>query len=115
MTLGNSSLLIERLVILFIFLAPFSANFYKYYYTKNYDYIIETPCDIEQESCYLRDCSNPDDCPPNGLTEYKMYSIKAYDFKKCSDNTCESECSQNIIECTPIPCGESDEDTCSSN
>jgi hypothetical protein len=98
-----------------IFIIPASASFYKYYYTKNYDYLVEARCDPLAENCFSRDCTNPDDCPPNGLSIYKKFFVKAFDFAKCSDNSCEKECSNGFIECSPIPCGESEDDVCTQS
>jgi hypothetical protein len=91
---------------------PIIISFYKYYYAKDYNYLVEAKCDPSIERCFSRDCSNPDDCPPNGLSIYKEYYVKAYDFPKCRDNSCRYECTKRIINCIPIPCGESPEDVC---
>jgi hypothetical protein len=103
------------LMALFIasFLSALFMTFYRYYYTKDYDFLIEAQCNSEIEHCFIRDCSNPDDCPPNGLSSYKQYTVKAYDFPKCLDNTCFSECVQEIISCVPVPCDSSGGDECS--
>lgn len=99
-------------VFVVLMLLPIGSNFYKYYYTKDYDYLIEAKCDSSVEKCFSRDCTNPDDCPPNGLSIYKEYYVKAYDFHKCKDNSCEKECASGLIKCTPVPCGESQDDIC---
>ncbi len=103
------------IIILLSFLIAIGANFYKYYYTKNYDYLLEAKCDPAIEKCFERDCTNPDDCPPDGLSDYKEFNIKAYDFPKCSDKSCEKECSLGVISCTQTICGESPDDTCSDS
>jgi hypothetical protein len=101
------------LTILFLMtLAVIGSNFYKYYYSKNFDYLIESPCDPASEICFERDCTNPDDCPPNGLAVYKQYYVKAYDFPKCSDNSCLRECTEGIIACHDIPCDQDGGDSC---
>jgi hypothetical protein len=92
-------------------LVPLGAAFYKYYYLKDYDYIVETPCDSAKEICYTRDCSTGE-CPPNGLSEYKVFSVKAYDFPKCSNNSCKEECEKGLITCVPVPCGQSGGESC---
>lgn len=99
---------------LIILMVPIGSNFYKYYYTKSYDYLIEAKCDPSKEICFSRDCTNPDDCPPNGLANYKLFYVKAYDFLKCSDNSCEKECNDGLIKCIPVKCGESTDDTCTA-
>ena len=102
-------------VLVFIVLSfPIISGFYKYYYTKNYDYLVEAKCDPKIEVCFTRDCSNPDDCPPNGLSVYKEFYVKAFDFPKCKDNSCKDECEKGLIKCTPILCGESSEDACTT-
>lgn len=84
-------------------IVAFLFSFYHYYYTKNFDYIVESPCDPEVETCGFRDCENdPDVCLPNELTYYKMYVVKAYDFPKCENNSCETECESGEIKCIPI-------------
>ncbi len=102
------------LTLAFVLLAlPVGSSYYKYYYTANYDYLIEAECDASIEKCFSRDCTDPDQCPPNGLSSYKQFYVKAYDFHKCSDNSCKKECNSSIIECIPILCGDSTEDVCS--
>ena len=96
-----------------LFFAVIGTSFYKYFYTKNYDYLVEASCDTSIESCFFRDCTNPDDCPPNGLSEYKAYYVNAADFAQCADNSCKAECEAGSISCTPIACDESVGDTCS--
>lgn len=102
-------------VVTIVLLLPLVSSFYKYYYTKDYDFLIEAKCDPEKENCYLRDCSTPDDCPPNGYSTYKQFSIKAFDFVKCAENSCTKECEERIITCIDIPCGGSEEDACSES
>jgi hypothetical protein len=111
-TISKWSISILFLVAL---VAPVFSSFYKYYFTQNYDYLVEAECNPEIEICYIRDCSNPDDCPPNGYEEYKQYYLKAYDFKKCSDNSCKTECENDAIDCEEIVCGEFEEDICSNS
>ena len=98
-------------IILFVFLfTVFSAlffGFYRFYIKKDFNYIIEAPCNSESEDCFYRDCeSDPEICPPNMLSFYKKFTISAKDFEKCSDNSCLKECESNIIVCSPITCGD---------
>lgn len=104
----------KLLVLSFVILLPIGSSFYKYYYIKDYTYLVEAKCDPQTEVCFSRDCSVPDGCPPNGLSFYKQFFIQAYDFKKCSENSCESECRKKLLKCTPIPCGESSDDVCTT-
>lgn len=85
-------------------------SYYKYYYAKDFDYRVEAACDPATETCFQRDCENdPNSCPPNGLDYYKVYLVKAYDFPKCSDNSCSEQCATGAINCVPVTCGEGDE------
>ncbi len=86
--------------------------FYKYIYKKDYLYMIELPCDSTSEKCFIRDCSQGD-CPPNNLSSYKKYFIKAYDFKKCGVDSCLDECLAGNADCKKIECDESSNDSCS--
>lgn len=90
---------------------PLSAAFYKYYYKQDYDYLVEAPCEPANETCHTRDCST-EECPPNGLSDYKIFTVKAYDFAKCKKNSCKEECEKELIYCTPILCVESEGDSC---
>src|SRR3989344_8722729 len=106
------------LTILFFitFLAVIGSTWYSYLYTKNFDYLVEAPCDTNNEKCFYRDCENePDSCPPNGLSNYKQFYIKAYDFPQCSDNSCAQECETGMLVCKPIECNESQGDSCGEN
>jgi hypothetical protein len=95
-----------------ILIIPIGSAYYHYFVNQDYDFLVEVRCDSNEETCYSRDCSNPDDCPPNGLSVYKQYSINALDFRKCSDNSCEKECKSGSVKCTEIVCGNADEDVC---
>lgn len=87
-----------------IFLAAIFYNFYVLYFQKNYDFIVEIPCDPSQEECFERDCSNPDDCPPNELSNFKRYSLNANDFQYCENEDCAAVCASGEIECTQLEC-----------
>ena len=100
------------IIVILFFLIPLASSYYKYYYAKNYDFLIEAKCDAQIEICFSRDCANPDNCPPNGLSIYKQFIVKAYDFVKCTDNSCEQECLNKKISCKPILCGLSPDDEC---
>lgn len=108
----NNKIITSNTVIVWIlailFLLAIGSNFYHYYYTKNYDYIVETSCDPETEKCFSRDCE-AGDCPPNNLAFYKNYVVKAYDFPKCTTNSCKIRCETGEIECLEISCEETDE------
>ena len=92
------------------------ATFYFFYYKKDYDFIVEVACDTSKETCFQRDCSNPDDCPPNGLSDFKRYSLQAADFAMCENEDCASICETGSIKCEPIECSEDETigESCSS-
>lgn len=87
-----------------IFLGVIVSNFYFFYYKKSYNFIVEVSCDPQKEICFERDCSNPDDCPSNGLSNFKRYSLKASDFKYCHNEDCADACGNNQIKCSPVEC-----------
>ncbi len=87
-------------------LATIAVSFYFFYYKKDYEFIVEVPCDISIEGCFQRDCSNPDDCPPNGFSDFKRYSLNAADFSYCKDEDCSKACQGGQIQCTLIECEE---------
>ena len=87
---------------------------YHFLYVKNYDFVLEANCDTKTEKCFHRDCSNSDDCPPNGLENYKIIRVVASDFPKCGTDSCVSECKSGVISCEISECGSSTEDACSS-
>ena len=84
-------------------------SFYFFYFKKDYDFIVEVACDPSKETCFQRDCSNPDNCPPNGLSDFKRYSLNAGDFNKCENEDCASACETGSIKCGPIECAEDEE------
>ncbi len=93
------------LICISCLIAIFSA-FYFFYYKKDYDFIVEVACDTSKETCFQRDCSNPEDCPPNGLSDFKRYSLNAGDFKMCENEDCANACETGIIKCKPVECVE---------
>ncbi len=95
-------------------IAALAACFHRYYYSKNYTYLVEASCDPSLEPCFVRDCSNPDDCPPNQLSFYSQFEVKARDFDECTTNSCERECKSGLIECTIVECTLDSADECSA-
>lgn len=81
-------------------------SFYFFYFKKDYDFIVEVTCDSAKEQCFQRDCSKPGNCPPNGLSDFKRYSLNAGDFKMCENEDCASVCETGSIKCAPIACVE---------
>lgn len=82
--------------------------FYVFYYQKDYDFIVETQCDPAKETCFYRDCSIDGECPPNNLSYYNSYTIKAKDFKTCENEDCTQVCTTKQIECVKTECTEDD-------
>ena len=91
-------------------------SFYFFYFKKDYDFIVEVACDPSKEECFQRDCTNPDDCPPNGLSDFKRYSLKASDFQQCVKEDCTNVCETGAIKCEPVQCAEDPEvgESCST-
>ena len=91
-------------------------SFYFFYFKKDYDFIVEVACDPSRETCFQRDCSNPDDCPPNGLSDFKRYSLNAKDFKTCENEDCTKVCETGLIKCESVECTEDEEvgESCST-
>jgi hypothetical protein len=85
------------------------SSFYFFYFKKDFNYIVETQCDPETETCFYRDCeSNPDECPLNNLSYYNIYSIKASDYDVCVNEDCTTACSSGLIYCNKTECTDSD-------
>jgi len=78
--------------------------FTKYIWAKDYFFIVETTCDPEVSTCFVRDCE--DYCPPNGLEIYSSYLMKAYDFEKCPNGDCYEICTDTTTSnlCEKIEC-----------
>lgn len=100
------------IIVIICLLAALGVTAFKFLYRENYNFVVEAPCDSATQLCYFRDCTISDStCPPNGLAVYTRTKIKAEDFKECTDNSCQKECTNGTITCTPITC-KSDTDTC---
>lgn len=100
------------LIVLSI-IAVLGSSTWLYLFQKNYDFVVEAECDPATETCFYRDCTNLDDCPPNELENYRVFRVRAGDFEKCENNTCLKECTDQSITCAEVLCGESEEDVCS--
>ncbi len=87
-------------------LAVIVISFYFFYYKKDYNFIVQTKCDNTKEKCFYRDCSVEGDCPPNNLSYYKEYTIKAKDFNKCTNEDCTEACANEVINCVKTECSE---------
>jgi hypothetical protein len=96
-------------ILLFLILITILSSFYFFYLKKDYDFFVEASCNPEQETCFFRDCENSmDGCPPNNLSYYHQYSIKARDFKFCPNEDCTQACETNTINCIKTECTEED-------
>lgn len=89
-----------------------AASFYLNFFTKQFEYLVEAPCNSTKEECYVRDC-DAEECPPNGLSEYALYAVQARHFQACTDNSCTNVC-EATGQCTPILCSEQSEVECST-
>jgi hypothetical protein len=102
--------LISLFVFLFFFVVAHS--FYVIYIAKDFDYLIDMSCDPNSEKCFQRDCTNPDDCPPNKLSVYKQSYVTAKYFPECTDNSCDNLYKSNPGLFRKVECDESNGDTC---
>jgi hypothetical protein len=100
---------IFNILIVGVFLLTILTNFYFLFFQKDYEFIVETTCDPSKEECFERDCTNPEDCPPNGLPNFKRYSLSAKDFKMCVNEDCTQACESGFIKCTQLECIEDPE------
>jgi len=89
-------------------LAVIVGAFFSFYFQKDYDFIIEVSCNPIEETCFQRDCSDPNNCPPNGFSLFKRYSLRASDFQLCENEYCASACANGIIKCEQIECEENE-------
>ena len=87
-------------------LAVISSSFYFFYFKKEYEFIVETSCDPLIEACFQRDCSDSNNCPPNALSDFKRYTLKAKDYSMCKQEDCSEVCENNTIMCTQVECVE---------
>jgi len=87
-------------------------SFYKYYMTQNYLFLVEAPCDPQAAECYVRDCDE-EECPPNGLSEYRLFGVPAELFNICVDNSCQNICSIEAY-CEELLCSAQEEIECST-
>lgn len=102
------------LIVLMSLVAVIFSSAYKYFILKDYIFEVEASCNPGTENCFHRDCGPTDECPPNGLEDYRVFEIKASDYKICTDQSCKNECSTGKIVCNEIICGAGDSDQCSN-
>lgn len=101
-------------VFILMVVSAIASNYFIFYHEKNYEFLVEAPCDPLTNTCFVRSCENADDCPPNQLSEYRIFTLAARDFDSCSNNSCLDECESGALSCTEIMCGQSEDDTCST-
>jgi len=90
-------------------LVAIATSFYFFYFKKEYNFFVEAKCNPETETCFFRDCeATPDECPPNNLSYFNQYTIKARDFKNCINEDCTEACINNLIQCVKTECTEED-------
>lgn len=94
------------------FLVILAITSYIFLVKKDYSFYVEASCDPAFETCFHRDCAEPDSCPPNNLETYKAYEVRAEDFNKCSDNSCVNECAGGTISCQNVYCDSDAGDDC---
>lgn len=106
----TSDKIVLSLIVLSI-VAVLGSTAWSYLFQKNYSFIVEAPCDPETETCFYRDCEE-EYCPPNALSNFRMFSVLAKDFPNCLGNSCLTECISGTLSCEEIVCGTSSEDIC---
>jgi hypothetical protein len=81
---------------LFVLFFAILISFYFFYIKKDFNFVLEFPCNSSEEECFVRDCESEGVCPPNNLSE----------FKKCEKEDCLSMCINGEIDCEQISCEE---------
>ncbi len=98
-------------VLLICCVVCITSMIYFFYFKQDFNFIVETSCDPTTQTCRYRDCTLPDaECPPNNYSYYKVYDIKASDFKYCSNEDCQSACEGGVIQCQEQECTNDDID-----
>ena len=90
-------------------LAVILGAFYFFYYQKSYDFIVKVACDPAIETCIQIECESIEECPPDGISYFKRYSLNANDFQKCEGEDCTYVCENELIECELLECEEAPE------
>lgn len=86
-------------------------SLYIYFFARAYDFLIEAPCSVATEECYVRDCSSGD-CPPNDFSSYRLFAVPAAAFDSCTDNTCVNICPRERGPCTEVLCSTQEDIQC---
>ena len=90
----------------------FGQSLYQNLYSKSFTFQVEMACNSETSECYSRMCQNDGDCPPNNLTTYRVFTLPASEFQKCSDNSCSNICSSEHNNCTEVLCSTQTDISC---
>lgn len=97
-------------ILLGSFLAVFCVSLYTHLYSSAFEFLVEAPCDAASNTCFVRDCEE-EECPPNNLSSYRVFTVSAVDFARCADNSCLNVCAGGTV-CVEITCEPDDGDTC---
>ena len=89
----------------------FGTSLYTHLYAQDLVFLVEMGCDPSTQQCYTRDCST-EECPPNGLSEYRVFSVNAEQFAQCTDNSCADICAAGNDSCQEIPCSNDETAAC---
>jgi len=87
-------------------------SMYVNYLKKGYLFFIEAPCNPSTNECYVRSCDVDGDCPPDNLTEYRVFQLPASQFNNCSDNSCLNICPSTSSSCEEIYCSTQSDISC---
>lgn len=94
-------------------LSAFISTYYNYMIKMEHNYLVEEKCNPDTEKCFYRDCDgDPDSCPPNNFSYYKIFNIKAHNFSRCEDGSCKNVCSLDESVCQYISCEENEGNMC---
>lgn len=99
-------------VLIFSVVVVLGQSMYVNYIKKDYVFYLEAKCDSVTNECYSRSCENDGDCPPNGLTVYRVFQLPASEFKNCSDNSCLNICPSSASSCEEVLCSTQSDISC---
>lgn len=95
--------LVMHWILLVAVIIALLASMYKYVWLQDYYFYVEANCDPSVQECYTRNCDE-EECPPRGLTNYRLFLISAKTFQACADNQCSNVCIEGSELCTEVPC-----------
>lgn len=97
-------------ILLFSAAVVFSVSLFSHLYAQSLVFLVEGACDPNVQECYVRDCEL-EECPPNELSEYRVFAVSTKDFEYCEDNACANICAHGTA-CEEILCSDDGEATC---